>query len=142
MTTLHVSSFQALEDAVAHYQRALDLFVDRVRSRFPAAGAFIADEYQLTADQAEMFAAAGYSGTVPACVQSWADATGMSAQAAADNILATRDAYQQALAYTRRIRLVGKAEIAAAPDIRTAYEVFRVYRDQADAVQPPQEPST
>lgn len=137
MTTKNVSQFASVEDARVHYIRELDGFAGMVRRRF-AWGDFIDEEYQLAKEEAEAFAAAGYADPVPDAVQSWADAAALTAQQAADDILATRDAYNNALRAVRRHRLVGKSQIAAATTRRAAYERFIEYRGHLDAIQPPQ----
>lgn len=74
-------------------------------------------EYDLVAADADVFRAANYQGTVPQTIQSWMDVTGMTAQVACDNILATRAGYVNALAQVRDIRLKGKAGVSAAHDM-------------------------
>lgn len=77
-------------------------------------------EYQQAKADAIAFKDAGYTGTVPSTVQSWATASGMTAQAAADNILATAAQWGAALDYIRAQRLLGKANVNAAVDATSA----------------------
>lgn len=67
-------------------------------------------EYQVTADEAATFAAAGYAGEVPQTVQAWMDAAGLEAQAATDDILAEAAAWKQAMYRLRALRLKGKQD--------------------------------
>jgi len=69
-------------------------------------------------------------------VQAWADAAGMSAQAAADDILAMRDAYRRALEQIRRIRLEAKQRIAGVDTPRAAYDIAEQAVTDLDAVTP------
>lgn len=68
-------------------------------------------EYQVTADEASAFAAAGYSGEAPPTVQAWMDAAGLEARAATDSILAEASAWKQALYQLRALRLKGKQDV-------------------------------
>lgn len=65
-------------------------------------------EYRLTAEEAERFAAADYSGPAPATVQAWMDATGLDAQAATDSILVEASAWRSVIYAIRAERLKGK----------------------------------
>ena len=65
-------------------------------------------EYQLAEQEAKAFQAAEFAGEVPASVQAWADAAGLSAQEAAEGILAKAAAWKTALYAVRAARLAGK----------------------------------
>lgn len=112
------------EEARLNYSNALDLKIDEIRARYPAAGKFIVDEYRLTGDQAQAFATSNYQGDVPPCVASWSTASGMTPQQAADDILATKALYELMLEGTREARLVGKAQINQAPNRASARAIF------------------
>lgn len=71
-------------------------------------------EYRLTAEEAERFAAADYSGPAPATVQAWMDATGLDAQAATDSILVEANAWKAAIYAIRAARLKGKQQVLKA----------------------------
>lgn len=71
-------------------------------------------EYAQAETDAQAYATAGYSGTVPASVQCWATAAGLTAQAAANNILATAAAWRTASQTMRAARLDHKAMAKAA----------------------------
>lgn len=78
-----------------------------------------ATEYERAETQATAYAAGGYTGPVPACVQSWADAKaaqGWTAQMAADDILATANAWRPAQEAIRAQRLLRKEQARAAVD--------------------------
>ncbi|WP_416465688.1 hypothetical protein [Pseudomonas sp. LFS044] len=65
-------------------------------------------EYQLTATEAEAFAAAGHVGDVPPTVQAWMDAVGKDAVSATADILDEAAAWKGALYQIRAARLKGK----------------------------------
>jgi branched-subunit amino acid aminotransferase/4-amino-4-deoxychorismate lyase len=107
--------------ALAEYKEAaklrIDLAAGEARARFPSPGVLLTGEYLQSEQAAAAFQAAGYpAGDVPDEVQSWADAGGMSAQVACDDILATAAGWRSVLAAVRRQRLVGKASIDSAAD--------------------------
>lgn len=70
--------------------------------------------YLLKERHAEAYKAAGYAGAVPAMIQAEAAATGLSAQAAADSILAERDAWLTKAAQIEQARRSGKISVVAA----------------------------
>ena len=84
-------------------------------------------EYRLTADEAERFATADYTGPAPATVQAWMDATGLDAKAATDNILAEAHAWKAAIYAIRAARLKGKQQVLKAP----SHEAAEVLADEA-----------
>lgn len=77
-------------------------------------------EYQQANTDAQAFKAAGYTGTVPPTVASWVTASGMTAQAAADNIIATATAWIAVLEAIRDARLVGKKSVNDATTVTDA----------------------
>lgn len=79
-----------------------------------------ATEYERAETQAIAFAAGGYVGPVPACVQSWADAKvaqDWTPQMAADDILATANAWRPAQEAIRAQRLLRKEQARTAADV-------------------------
>lgn len=75
-----------------------------------------ASEYERAESQATAFAAGGYAGDVPECVDSWAVAKGWNVQHAADDILATAAAWRTAQAAIRAARLLRKEQVRGAAD--------------------------
>jgi len=86
-------------------------------------------EYQLTAAEAEAFAAANHEGAVPPTVQAWMDAVGKDAVAATADILAEAAAWKGALYGIRAARLKGKYAVAQA----STHAEAQVIADQAIA---------
>ncbi|WP_303905609.1 hypothetical protein [Thiohalomonas denitrificans] len=96
---------------------AIDSAAGAARAAYPSPGSYIDIEYQHAERQAEEFKAAGYpADAVPACVQDWSDASGMTPTAAADDIMATAVEWYAAIESIRRERLMGKAAVNAALD--------------------------
>jgi hypothetical protein len=73
-----------------------------------------ATEYAEAEAQAQVYKDAGYVGDAPDYVQSWADAAGLTTQAAADDILATAAAWRTAQEAIRANRLSCKQAAKAA----------------------------
>lgn len=70
-----------------------------------------AEEYRQAEAEAQAFEAAGFTGEVPGMVAVWAQASGMTAQAAAQDILAQSAAWRGALLAIRQARLTAKAVV-------------------------------
>ena len=96
------------------YKNQIDQACGAKRAAVVSLGEYIAEEYRLAYDDALAYKAAAYTGTVPSGVQSWATASGMTANVAADDIIATRTTYMSLLDAIRAIRLAGKAAVDAA----------------------------
>ncbi len=81
-----------------------------------------AEEYTLAASEAQAYKTAGYIGTVPGSVQSWATAKSWTTTQAADNILLTAAQWRGAQTLIRAARLARKEEarLADAAGIRSA----------------------
>lgn len=77
-------------------------------------------EYKQAKADADAFAAAGYTGTVPDTIACWAEAKGWTAQQACDDILSTAASWETALAVIRRQRLIGKRNVNEALDAAAA----------------------
>lgn len=76
-----------------------------------------AAEYTVAETEATAYAGAGYTGTVPASVASWATAKGWTAQQAADDINATAAAWRTAQAAIRAARLLRKEQARTAASL-------------------------
>lgn len=119
MTAISITRNDNLGAMTTRLHNEVDARAGEIRAAYASVGELLAQEYELARVSAEAFEAAGYTGAAPAPVQDWADITGMTAQAAAEDILATRDQWMYALTLIRRERLAGKAAISAAADART-----------------------
>lgn len=126
---------KSVAERVADAKRAVDVAAGDARARFISPGMLIDAEYVQAEEGARAFADAGYTGAVPSSVQSWADATGMTTQEAADDILATAQRWRDLLDQIRAVRLSGKAaiEAAAEADLQATAQTFI---DQLKAIKP------
>lgn len=97
----------------------LDTFADAASQAY-AGNELRALEYQRAAADALTYKDTGYKGDVPAGVQAWADAKGLSGKDAADGILAKAAACDQALYAIRALRLAGKEAVRQAADADAA----------------------
>lgn len=91
-------------------------------------------EYQKAEEEAAAYKAAGYTGTVPPMVLSWAEAKGWTSQQATDDILAVAAAWRQALYSLRDIRLKGKESTKATITEAAANTAADAASDQITAV--------
>lgn len=95
--------------------RAIDAAADAARLAI-AGDPLRVTEYERAAAESQVYKDAGYSGTVPPTVKSWAEAKRWSSQQAADNILAEAAAWNQALYSIRDMRLKGKEAVRQSAD--------------------------
>ena len=106
---------QGLAHVQADADAAIDLKAEQVRLRYITAGAGQAGTYILKAQQADSFKAAGYPpASVPALIQAEANATGSTAQQAADSIIAQRNQWVLKAAQIEQARRYGKIQVDAA----------------------------
>lgn len=112
----------------------IDTVADTVRQRF-VVSSMRAWEYKQAEIDATEFKANGYTGTVPISVDTWVEATGMTPQQAADDIIKTAENFTYALGAIRKARLVGKAKIAQAATEVEGQVLFDLYIDQLKQVQ-------
>lgn len=108
-------SFESLplEAALLVAAQQVDQAADQARSAV-LGDPLRAVEYRITAEEAESFAAADYSGPVPPSVQAWMDAAGLEAWAATDDILTEANAWKAAIYALRAERLKGKQSVLRA----------------------------
>jgi len=92
------------------------------------------EEYRVAREEAAAFIAAGYTGTVPNSVQSWASAKGWTAKQAADDIATTAQQWSNALYAIRSIRLTGKELIRGAGSDAAAASVHQTVLGQLAAL--------
>ena len=81
-------------------------------------------EYQAAEAAALSYSAAGFTGEVPPCVKSWAEARDWTPRAAAEDILAEAAMLRYAFELIREIRLKAKYQIQSCPDDSTAEPIF------------------
>lgn len=88
----------------------IDADVDRVYAEVLGGRAI---EYQRAEREALEYQAAGFTGDAPPFVASWASAAAISLQAAAENILAQANAWNEAASAIRASRLAAKQQVLA-----------------------------
>lgn len=120
----------SLSDLKATALKRLDSDVDAI---YGAVLGNRSEEYSLAATDAQAYKTAGYTGTVPGSVASWAAAKNWTNTQAADDILATAAQWINAQAAIRATRLARKEQVRAAPtgdDITmalSAWDSFAAY---------------
>lgn len=108
--------WETLDEVKVQTMNKIDIEADALRIFF-AVDALRAIEYQLAYSEAKAFKVAGYAGTVPMTVSSWAEANGRSAQDAADDIISIGDKWYGLIYLIRDIRLRAKAFVKNATAI-------------------------
>ena len=115
----------------------IDVAAGDARARFVSAGQLVEAEYRLALEQTKAWRAAGNpAAAVPASIQDWASAAGITAEDAAVSIEQTAEAWESVLLTVRQLRLNGKAAIDAASDDADFDAIAQGYIDQLDALQP------
>jgi hypothetical protein len=94
----------------------LDAGAETLRSKFITANSGQVATYLLKQSQAQAYQVAGYTGTVPSLVQSEVAATGATAQAATDSILAQYAAWVGLAAAIETVRRSAKVAVSAVTD--------------------------
>lgn len=84
-------------------------------------------EYEVSQQEAQAYKDAGYAGTVPQSVKSWAEAKEWTAQQAADDILAASARWYAALYGIRDARLKAKENIRNAGTWSVVESTFSAY---------------
>lgn len=105
---------RVLTAARANLIRQIDADTDAI---YRAVQGDRAMEYVLAESDAKAYKAAGYTGTVPDSVASWASAKGQTATWATDDILTTATGWRQAQSAIRATRLTCKEQARAATDL-------------------------
>lgn len=111
---------------------AIDACAARTRLKFITSGAGQTSVYILKEQQARAYAAANFAGAAPLFVQAEADASGHSAQQAAEVIIAKADEWITAAAEIERARRAGKIEVDSAD---TLEEIETARTNAATALQ-------
>lgn len=118
-------------------KRAIDTAAGSARARYVSAGQLVEEEYRLALQQTQAWRDAGSpAGQVPAAIQDWADAAGITAEQAATSIEQTAAAWESVLLQIRQVRLAGKAAVDAAGDADDFAAIAQPFIDQLGAMQP------
>ena len=109
-----VEAARVLAAARANLIRQIDADTDAI---YRAVQGDRAMEYVLAESDAKAYKSAGYTGTVPDSVASWASAKGETATWATDDILTTARGWRQAQSAIRATRLTCKEQARTATDL-------------------------
>lgn len=120
-----------------HVRRAsainkIDSTADRIRASDRSVGQYLDAEYQLVA-QALIEYRTNPEGEVPDAIRSYAEAEGLTVDAAAQQIAEAAARVQELLQAVRRIRLAGKAAIRDAGDDDDFMEIAQGYVAQLES---------
>lgn len=112
--TLVAPPAPALTDVQANALKSIDADAETLRGKYITANSGQVATYLMKYSEATAFQTAGYTGTVPGLVQSEVDATGQTAQQAADSILAQYAAWSSLAASIETARRKAKIAVNAA----------------------------
>lgn len=125
----------------AHGQLGIDIdnAAGNARAAFVSPGSYIDQEYLLAKQEASEWLAGGKDETaIPSSVQDHIDMFGVSAEAAAQEIVATAEQWETALRDIRNLRLSGKAAVQRADTIEAAEESAQQAIEQLNRYRPPE----
>jgi hypothetical protein len=123
----------ALPNAKAAFIREIDITTDSINTAVIGGRA---QEYELAEKHAQSYKDAGYTGTVPSSVSSWATAKSWTATQAADDILQTATGWRQAQSAIRANRLLCKENARNAASIEALNMVKAQWAGFLAAIKP------
>lgn len=125
--------------SAAHSQlgRDIDTAAGNARAAFVSPGSYIDQEYLLAKQEAADWLANGKDeNAIPSSVQDHIGMFGVSAEAAATEIVATAEQWEQALGAIRSARLSGKASVQRAETIEAAEAAAQQAIEQLNRFRP------
>lgn len=127
----------SLADAIKYAEIAIDKAASAARARFISSGVGQDGVYVVKGQQAEAYAAAGFSGPVPSYVAKEAEVLGVTAQAAAETMLALRDAWNtQVGPNIEGLRIGGKKRVRDASTVQAVEAELRTTTLALQAIRP------
>ncbi|WP_193092393.1 hypothetical protein [Halomonas colorata] len=115
----------------------IDTAAGKARAAFVSPGSYIDQEYLLAKQEASEWLAGGKDeAAIPSSVQDHIEMFGVSAEAAAQEIVATADQWETALRDIRNLRLGGKAAVQRADTIEAAEEAAQQAIEQLNKYRP------
>lgn len=118
-------------------QYALDVIdnvAGKARKRFVPIGYGMTEEYARVKEQAQRFAEAGFTGEIPAAVQTHAEVKNVTPQQAAEAILQAADNWNSALDRIRDVRMKAKDAVTAAEEGADYLAIARPFLDTLTAL--------
>ncbi|MCE7516643.1 hypothetical protein LZG37_00730 [Halomonas titanicae] len=136
-TSLPLSAL--LPTAVKALSETIDIAAGRARAAFVSPGSYIDQEYLLAKQEAGEWLANGKDETaIPSSVSDHMAMFEVSAEAAAQEIVATAEAWETALRDIRNLRLGGKAAVQRADTIEAKEEAAQQAIEQLNRYRPPE----
>lgn len=119
---------------------SIDSAAGEARSSFVSPGFYIEQEYHLAKQEAQAWLDGGKDETaIPSSVSDHMALFGVGAEAAATEIVATAEQWEQALATIRSARLGGKAAVRSAETIEAAEQAAKAAIAELKAIRPPED---
>lgn len=117
----------------------IDTAAGTARASFVSPGSYIDQEYLLAKQEVQNWLDGGKNhAAIPSSVQDHMDMFDVDAEAAAQEIVATAEQWEQALATIRSARLSGKAAVRGAETIEAAEQAAQAAITQLNAIRPPE----
>lgn len=114
----------ALADYKVLILKSIDTAAEELRSIYITASPGQVATYIMKYNDATAFKTAGYTGTVPGLVQAEVDATGATAEEAADDIIAQYTAWNQLAGFIEKVRRTAKVSVNEATSNSAVDTVF------------------
>ena len=138
-----VSAGMSAEAVVSAVHGALSELIDsaagQARASFVSPGSYIDKEYLLAKQEAQGWLDGGKDeAAIPSSVSDHMAMFGVGAEAAATEIVATAEQWEQALATVRSARLGGKAAVRSAETIEAAEQAAKAAIAELNAIRPPE----
>lgn len=111
----------------------LDSLAGSIRAAYVSSGQLIQEEYRHAKLQADLWDG---TGSVPATIQSWADASGMTPLEAQADVIATAASWELVLETIRQVRLEAKAAVDAAESIDSVRGIVSTYSQSLNSLRP------
>ncbi|MBB3141219.1 hypothetical protein [Halomonas organivorans] len=128
---------EVLPAAQTQFGQAIDTAAGQARAAFVSPGTLIEQEYQLAKHEAQTWLDGGKDGTaIPSSISDHMAMFGVGAEAAANEIVATAEQWEQALATIRSARLGGKAAVRNAETIEAAELASQAAIAELNAIRP------
>lgn len=126
-----------LAESILNAENAIDRAAAQARARFISSGTGQDGVYVVKGQQAEAYAAAGFTGPVPSYIAKEAEVLGITAQAAAENMLAMRDVWNtQVGPQIEGLRIGGKKKVRVATTVQGVDTELRAATQALQAIKP------
>ncbi len=128
-----------MQSAATQLGRDVDAAAGVARSAFVSPGPYIDQEYQQAKQEAQAWLDGGKdANAIPSSVSDHMAMFGVGAEAAATEIVATAEQWEQALSTIRSARLGGKAAVRSAETVEAAEQAAKAAIAELNAIRPPE----